>query len=97
MASNKLPGRAAQGPRNWYSGEQGAWWGPGHGGDSCSPLVKDYEIEVSLNISVCEGDPSLEPMRAKEGPGEAPQSCDIVCDNCWGVSFLEDVIGPDKR
>lgn len=21
------PGRAAQGPRNWYSGEQGAWWG----------------------------------------------------------------------
>ena len=42
-------------------------------------------------------DPSLGSMRAKEGPGEASQSCDIVCNNCWGVSFLEDVIGPDKR
>lgn len=41
------------------------------------PPVKDYEIEVSLSVSVCcgweKGDPDFESVRGKEGYGEAPQ------------------------
>lgn len=61
------------------------------------PPVKDYGNEVSLNISECwawgKGNPDLGSMRGKEGSGDAPES-DILCNNCWGVSFLKGVIGP---
>lgn len=59
---------------------------------AATPPVRDYEIEVSLSISICwrwvkEGS-DLASMRGKKGPGEAPLLC------LWVEQSLECVLKP---